>query len=344
MSESKPSYDLTTLRPRLGRVIEDFLRIADTKVNWIQDPSTADSSTSRPFVFLPGVYQLEQTIDDVYPAHVPNPNEGVGKILIQQDIKKSDMKEENHENPDVKAAQVKEEKEEEQQVQEPAQVKPTPVIKKEDIPLSSYRMILHADNRFHYTWTRIRKGRRPMEHHLEMTGTWHSPMLNRDVYGNICEELNCIGEKVQFSRKSNRDPASGKWKLQLQTFERNDETWVSINPSPFQELGHNTEEKLSLPAIELKFQVSPSGLIRLDELQPKSIISGSTASRVLAGLSKKAVLKLGEPGTVMTDQWLLPTGAEIFREPSLEHLATSFDPLLCLAEVGLPGLVDAVEL
>ena len=116
------------------------------------------------------------------------------------------------------------------------------------------------------------------------------------------------------------DKVTGKWKLQLKTFERQQSGgWVHLGES--------------LPEIKLTLQVHSHYLERLDDLSPRDILSTATSSRVLAGLSKKAIARLGTPVDVMTNKWLPPQDQRLVRMVDESNEARQFNPLKTLATI-----------
>lgn len=186
-----------------------------------------------------------------------------------------------------------------------------------DVPTATYKLILHQDNVFEYFWQQKKAGNRPSEYYVEMQGTWSKPVLNRDFYGNYTSMLTLDGERIRFQRFSHFE--NDKWKLKLKTFERQPGGWVNFGDG-------------GLPPCTMQLEINQDSLQRTDTLTPQEILSTSTASRILAGLTKKAVARLGTPLGVMTDRWLIPIDQRLMKSPET-HEAREFNPLTRLAEL-----------
>lgn len=184
-----------------------------------------------------------------------------------------------------------------------------------DVPTATYKLILHQDNVFEYFWQQKKAGSRPSEYYVEMQGTWSKPVLNRDFYGNYTSTLTLDGTRIRFQRFSHFE--NDKWKLQLKTFERQPGGWVHFGDG-------------GLPACTMQLTIDQDSLQRTDTLTPQDILSTSTASRVLAGLTKKAVARLGTPIGVMTDRWLIPIDHPLTKNHETRE-AREFNPLKSLA-------------
>lgn len=70
------------------------------------------------------------------------------------------------------------------------------------------RIVLHGDNTFEYVWTMKRRVGRGMKHMVEMTGSWHKPMLNRTRRGELDQRVFLSADRVRFQRLSNYGTSS----------------------------------------------------------------------------------------------------------------------------------------
>ncbi|RHY94210.1 hypothetical protein DYB37_004868 [Aphanomyces astaci] len=164
----------------------------------------------------------------------------------------------------------------------------------DDIASIGYTLVLHGDNTFEYVWKQKKTGTRPMEHKVELTGRWHTPVLNRDRYGERDQRVFLDTARARFQRVANYDPTTNGWKQTLRTLTRNGDDWVVCG-----------ENDRGLPPVRMVFNVLDNHVIESIGAQfPRDIISNAIPSRVLAGLTKKAGTKLGAPIDVMTDKWL----------------------------------------
>ncbi|OQS05465.1 hypothetical protein THRCLA_02413 [Thraustotheca clavata] len=285
--------DLQALRGTIEASIEELIRRADSKINWT-------NGSGKGYLFLPGVYQWHaDKSEHVAPIEQPPVEQPlevdpeVATAAEPEAILREPNEQEKQETVDVNVKPNEPIDEEKHFDRELAQVAAF-LMNDDDIVSMSFTLTLHQDNQFEYVWKQKRAGTRPMEHKVELMGTWSKPVLNRDRYGERDNRLFLETSRARFVRYANQDPVTGAWRQTLRTLTRNGEDYVVC--------GHNDR---GLPPIRMVFSVLEGNVLESTGLTfPHDIISNSISSRILSGLTKKAANKLGSPLDVMTDRWL----------------------------------------
>ncbi|ETW03833.1 hypothetical protein H310_05190 [Aphanomyces invadans] len=358
--------DLQSIKSVLEASIEDLVRVADTKINWNNAAST--SASKKGYVYLPGVYVWEADKSFVQPSARPScpptarpvedapvSNQSVDSAVdglkhtpnvdsVQDDAAVAidhfpppspgdGVPMDDNAVPPGAVGGV----DTSDDVAATTEALPTPLttphsvvdnsvaaflMNDDDIASIGYTLVLHGDNTFEYVWKQKRTGARPMEHKVELAGTWHTPVLNRDRYGERDQRVFLDTGRARFQRVSNYDPATNAWKQTLRTLTRNGDDWVVCG-----------ENDRGLPPMRMVFNVLDNHVMESIGAQlPHDIVSHGIPSRVLAGLTKKAGMKLGAPIDVMTDKWL-PCRKLCLQPVSRPDIVVKpFNPLLCLAD------------
>lgn len=182
-----------------------------------------------------------------------------------------------------------------------------------DDPASTgrFRLLLHEDNTFEYTWKLLRSGKALMKYNLQITGDWSKAVMNRDLLGNEDQHLSLKARKLRFKRSSDYgqwwapsysislfriDKENKSWNITLKSLTRNGSDWVSTA---------EVEKENCVPAFIFSFLYKENGSLHsFGSASPHQFLSNSSSCRVLAGLTKRLGNKLGSPLDVMTDQWL----------------------------------------
>ena len=308
------------LRTTIESTIEEFLKIADTKVHWkdadeqLQDDNidAVNNPSLLPYTELVGEYSWKGI------RTLPTCNEE--KECHEQAEETDDGQQQEGQQEEVMINAQEMENDVRKGIEEPVSAYASPP----EGPYTTFTLLLHGTNRFSYKWTQTKDGKRPMEHMLEIIGDWKTPLLNRDMYGNSVSKISLLCEKIAFNRKSRLDKSTEKYKLQLSTFERNGQAWVYFG-----------KEKNQLPPTTLDFVVNSNTLCRVqgDNTQVGDIITLSPACRILAGLTKRAMAKLGVPITILTPHWLIGSDAPLVRNEKTDANIEEFNPLKCFAQL-----------
>ncbi|KDO30904.1 hypothetical protein SPRG_04807 [Saprolegnia parasitica CBS 223.65] len=326
--------DIQALKGTIEAAIEELVRLADTKINWT-------NGAGKGYIFLPGVYQWHADKAEVAPPVEAPPTETLAPSEPPQlvEVEATD----GAVVPDVPASEpvvVTDQAPEAAAESPPKEQPPAPIVDDEkrldrelaqvaaflmnddDIVSMSFTLTLHGDNTFEYLWKQKRAGARPMEHKVELYGSWSKPVLNRDRYGERDSRLFLDTHRARFTRLANYDATTGVWRQTLRTLTRNGEDYVVC--------GQNDR---GLPPIRLVFTVLDGNILESNGLAfPHDIVSNSISSRILSGLTKKAANKLGTPLDVMTDRWL-PCRKLCLKQLPYNGVVTPFNPLVALAEI-----------
>nr|CCA21162.1 conserved hypothetical protein [Albugo laibachii Nc14] len=132
---------------------------------------------------------------------------------------------------------------------------------------SRYRLLLHEDNTFEYTWKLLRHGKAPMEYILEITGDWSKAVFSRDLLGIEDQHLALNARRLRFKRFSDYDSENKSWRITLKSLTRDGSDWVFTD---------DLDKGYRIPAFALSFLYKDDG------------------SLVLAGLTKRLGNKLVE--------------------------------------------------
>ncbi|OQR96779.1 hypothetical protein ACHHYP_13642 [Achlya hypogyna] len=347
--------DIQWIKGTIEASIEELVRLADTKINWT-------NGAGKGYIFLPGVYQWHADKSETPPPPTPPtdlpapvdpslPVEPTDTVLPQEDLIEEATEPPRVDPPaeeapptadasaeaspdlsteaassgrDLPSSKGVEHDDEKRNDRETAQVAAF-LMNDDDIVAMSFTLTLHGDNTFEYLWKQKRAGARPMEHKVELFGTWSKPVLNRDRYGERDNRLFLDTARARFTRLANYDPTTGVWRQTLRTLTRNGEDFVVC--------GHNDR---GLPPIRLVFAVMDGNVLESAGLAfPHDIVSNSISSRILSGLTKKAANKLGTPLDVMTDRWL-PCRKLCLKQLPSATISHAFNPLLAYLHLPQP--------
>ncbi|RHY72171.1 hypothetical protein DYB34_013067 [Aphanomyces astaci] len=217
--------DLQSIKSVIEASIEDLVRVADTKINWNNAAST--SASKKGYVYLPGVYVWEADKSStaqptprasIYPLNDDHDDHDSGGVIDHFPKPPTSSLPDDAPPDDEGVADCVPPVEDADgtplspDLSTPCPTPHPPVVDNsvaaflmndDDIASIGYTLVLHGDNTFEYVWKQKKTGTRPMEHKVELTGRWHTPVLNRDRYGERDQRVFLDTARARFQRVAN---------------------------------------------------------------------------------------------------------------------------------------------